>query len=262
VGTPGAHLEEPRSQSAISVSGGAVRFDLRLASPASSCGSSFEPTPDRRLPPLPAQPSCSALCLRFEPAFVAIHHIPAPGSSTVPLSGTASRLVSSFRLRSTVAPRLQLRGSLHRRLSLQFCCPVRLFGLAPSSRTFRPCHPLCCQLAPPTELPVLLSCAPPDSRRSIRLRASPSVVAVSFRCWLPWGFCFVAALRLAPSFNRSASRSTLPVSLRRQQRFRICLPAPALDLRRSPEPFSLAFGSVFSLRRCGNLQLLPSCLSF
>jgi len=185
VGIPGAHLEEPRSQSVISVSGDAVRFRPLTRVSGFLVRLIFEPTSDRRLPPLPAQPSCSALCLRFEPASVAIHRIPASGSSTVYSSGATSRLLSSLRLRSTVPPRLQLRR----------------------------------QLAPPTEPPVLLSCPPSGLRPGVEpsglairsvvslhrqlsfrfccpahrptyavrsaFRPQPSVVAVRFRFWLP-----------------------------------------------------------------------------
>jgi len=57
-------------------------------------------------------------------------------------------------------------------------------------------------------------------------------------------FCFPIALQLAPLLDRSASPSTVLVSLRRELRFRICLPASPLGLHRLVRLFSLAFRSV------------------
>jgi hypothetical protein len=188
---------------------------------------------------------------------VAILRISASGSPTVPSSGSASRSLSSLRLRSTVLPRVPLRRqlappteplallscpsidlrrsnepsgltvnsvvSLHRRLSVQFCFPARR-STCVSRPAFRPRLQSDGQLSPP----------------------------------LDFRFCFLAALRLAPSFSRSASPSAPLVSLRRQLRLRICLPARPFDLRRTSEPSSLAFRSILSLRRRWNFRL---CLS-
>jgi hypothetical protein len=190
---------------------------------------------------------------------VTILRISASGSPTVPSSGSASRLRSSLRLRSTVPPRVQLRPqlappteplallscpsidlrrsnepsgltvdsvvSLHRRLSLQFCFPARR-STCVSRPAFRPHLRSVRQLSPPTR----------------------------FR------FCFLAALQLALSFSRSASPLAPLVSLRRQLRLRICLPARPFDLRRTSEPSSLALRSILSLRRRWTLRLcLPAC---
>jgi len=210
---------------------------------------------------------------------VIILRISASGSSTIPSSGSASRLNSSLRLCPTVPPRLQ------------------------------PCR----QLAPPTEPPALLSCPSISLRLSnsnlpasssaassacTAERASDSAVLpgrltcvsdrpsglsfdrpVSLRLRLDLRFCVTAAVRLAPSPNRSASPSALFISLRREPRFRICLPArifsACAELRTfQPSPSALPIGLrpqlsfqlclpawPLGLRLATGLSALPSYLT-
>jgi hypothetical protein len=149
--------------------------------------------------------------------------------------------------------------SLHRRLSLQLCCPVHRLACA-SRRTFRPHLPPRRQLAPPTGLPILLSC----SRFDLRLPVEPSGLTFNLRRLAPsvdLRFCFAIALGLAPLTDHSASPSALPVSLRRELRFRICLPASPLGLRRLVRPFSLSIGPVDRLAPSTGFRILPSCLT-
>lgn len=117
MGTPGAHLEEPRNQiRGQSLQRPRVRH-LRLASPALLPGSTFELTHDCRSPPLPARLSCSALRLRFEPASVTIHRTPATGSPAIVrqdlLTCQSTRLAPSDRPFSlTFLPDYQVPGCL------------------------------------------------------------------------------------------------------------------------------------------------------
>jgi hypothetical protein len=199
--------------------------------------------------------------LRVEPALVAILWTPAADSATTPSSGSASRLTSSLRLCPTVPPRVQaclqlapptdplaplscplLRlasriepsgltfrsvVSLHRRLSIQFCCPAWALDL---------------RLA--TGLP-----ASPSTSTSACAAASISGTA----SWLSRPAC---AFRPDPS----ASPSALPVSLRRLLCLRICLPAS-----RSACAFRSAFQPRLRLHRqlapSMDPRALPSCLA-
>lgn len=170
-----------------------------------------------------------------------ILRIPASGSPTVPSSGSASRSRSSLRLCSTVPPRLQLRRQLAPPTEPPTLLSCSYDRLAPMVRTFRLHLPPRRQLAPPNGLPILLSC------RAVRLASHdrPSGLSfdrsVSFRLRLDLRFCIAVAVQLAPSPNRSASPSAPFISLRRELRFRICLPARVFSLRRFYEPFSLTF---------------------
>jgi hypothetical protein len=190
---------------------------------------------------------------------VAILRISASGSPTVPSSGSASRSLSSLRLRSTVLPRVPLRRqlappteplallscpsidlrrsnepsgltvnsvvSLHRRLSVQFCYPARR-STCVSRPAFRPHLRSDRQLSPPTRFPVLLP------------GCSPACAFVQ-----PLRLTFSTAGQLAPP----TASPDLPS-------------CPPFDLRRTNEPSSLAFRSILSLRRRWNLRLcLPAC---
>ena len=189
-----------------------------------------------------------------------ILRISASGSSTIPSSGSASRLNSSLRLCPTVPPRLQ------------------------------PCR----QLAPPTEPPALLSCPSISLRLSnsnlpasssaassacTAERASDSAVlpgrltCVSRPAFRPplrsdrqlapsvdLRFCVATALQLAPSFSRSASPSALPISLRRRPCFRIRLPARVFSLRRFASLSALPSALPIGLRPRLSFRPLPSCL--
>lgn len=167
---------------------------------------------------------------------------------------------SGLRLHQIAWPRLWL----CRRLApwtepptLLSCPPARL---APCDRTFRPHLRSSRQLAPPTEAPILLSC--PAFR--LASRVEPSGLAFDPRRLAPVvhsGSASPIALRLAPLLDRSASPSALFVSLRREPRFRICLPASPVGLRLPGQPFSLPFGCVDRLAPSTELPVLPSCLA-
>jgi len=173
-----------------------------------------------------------ALRLRFEPAFVTILRIPAADSSTVPSSGAASRLVLAAQpFRLAFSPVV----SLHRRPGLSLCCPARPIGLRRSTRAFRP-HPrsavslhrrpsfrICCPAR-------RLTCV---SRRAFRPHLQQS------RQLAPPSQSLVPLPGCSFQFNRSASPSTPPVSLRRQLHLQICRPAfrwlaPPVGLSASP----------------------------
>lgn len=149
---------------------------------------------------------------------------------------------------------------MHRRPSVPLCCPVRRLACAariePSGLIFhcvvslhrRTSFRFCCPAWP-------LRLASHDRPSGLSFDRP-----VSLRLRLDLRFCFPADVRLAPSPNRSASPSALLVSLRRELRFQICLPASPFGLRFLVRPFSLAFRPADGLAPSTELPALPSCL--
>jgi len=190
---------------------------------------------------------------------VAILRIPASGSPTVPSSGTASRLLSSLRLHSTVPPRVQLRRQLApptTPLALLSCPSIDLRrSNEPSGLTFNSAVSLHRQLS----FRFCCSCPPCDLRRPMSLQASPSIGSSAFAAarlpvLLPGcapACAILQPIRLTFSTAGQLAPPTAPSDLPS---------CPPFDLRRTDEPSSLAFGSILSLRRRWNLGFcLPAC---
>lgn len=169
--------------------------------------------------------------MRFEPALVIILWIPASDSPTIPSSGSAFRSRSSLRLRPTGSPRLQLRRQLAPPTEPPTLLSCSYDRLAPMVRTFRPSSSAAssaCTAERASNSAVLL-----DVKLAFPAKLSGLIFdhTVSLRLRLDLRFCFPTALQLAPSFSRSASPSATFISLRRELRFRICLPARVFSLR-------------------------------
>lgn len=208
---------------------------------------------------------------------MAILQISASGSPTVPSSGSAPRLRSSLRFRSTVPPRVQLGRQLApptAPLALLSCPSIDLRrSNEPSGLTFNSAVSLHRRLS----FRFCCSCPPFDLRRPTSLRASPSIESSAFAAdptsgsasWLSsglrhpsadpphlqhrWSACaanctfgsaFLHAVRLAP--NRRAFQPRLRIHPQL---------APPM------EPPALPSCVPFDLRRAAGLPALPFYLT-